>query len=112
MDDASRLIMNHGVFQTATAENTLQVLKKKKTDYPNQLRRLLGLLGTQNVVQVVAFTTFIGYGQTALHNRIQTFFGNAKWERVGPIPIVDEYPLQMYGHGRLPVRIGISYQVL
>jgi hypothetical protein len=28
MDDASRLIVGYGVFQEATAENTIQVLKQ------------------------------------------------------------------------------------
>jgi putative transposase len=33
MDDASRLIMSHGVFQEATAENTLHVLKQAIAKY-------------------------------------------------------------------------------
>ena len=33
MDDASRLIMNHGVFQDPTAENTIQVLKQAITKH-------------------------------------------------------------------------------
>jgi hypothetical protein len=33
MDDASRLIMNHAIFQQATAENTIQVLKQTIAKY-------------------------------------------------------------------------------
>jgi putative transposase len=46
MDDASRLIMNYSVFQDATAENTLQVLKQTITKY-GRPREILTDRGSQ-----------------------------------------------------------------
>ena len=68
---------------------------QKMTDFPRQLRRLIGLLGTNEIVQVIAFTTFIGYGPEALQNRVRQFFGNDPWHSIGPMPVLNRYPLQM-----------------
>lgn len=68
---------------------------QKMTKFPSQLRRLLGLLGTGRIVQVIAFTTFIGYGPEALQNRLRQFFGNDRWHSDGPMVVLNRHPLQM-----------------
>lgn len=68
---------------------------RKMTEFPRQLRRLLGLLGMNKIVQVIAFATFIGYRPEALQNRLGQFFGDYPWQSTGPMPVLEGHPLQM-----------------
>jgi len=83
----------HCVFELKTFVSGQE--SQKMTDFPGQLQRLLGLLGTNKIVQVIAFTTFIGYGPEALQNRLGQFFGSDPWHSIGPMPALNRHPLQM-----------------
>lgn len=59
----------------------------KKQEYPKQIKRLEGILGSGHCKQVIAFTTFVGYSETQLRNYMRLFFTNAKWITLGPSKI-------------------------
>jgi hypothetical protein len=65
----------------------------KKREYPSQIKRLENLIGNPNTLQVVTFTTFIGYSETTMKNYVSLFFTNNSWNILGPTKLIDKYQL-------------------
>jgi hypothetical protein len=56
----------------------------KMVEFPKQLRRLEGLLGSTNIIQVIAFVTFLGYSDQRMKGYLERLFGKDQWHVVGP----------------------------
>ncbi len=66
---------------------------KKKEKYPTQIKKLEKLIFDPTVIQVITFTTFIGYSESRMKNYLQRFFTNHSWEILGPSKLIKKYPL-------------------
>jgi len=67
----------------------------KKEKYPSQIKKLEKLIADQNVLQVVALTTFIGYSETQMTNYMRHFFASVQWNIIGPTRLIKQYPLNV-----------------
>jgi hypothetical protein len=65
----------------------------KKDNYPIQLKKLEKLTFDPTVIQVITFTTFIGYTESRMENYMQRFFTNPPWEVLGPSKLIIKYAL-------------------
>jgi hypothetical protein len=65
----------------------------KLKDYPNQIKRLETLVLRADVIQVVAFTTFLGYSEGQMVKHLTRFFESKTWNVVGPKQLLDPHPL-------------------
>jgi hypothetical protein len=67
----------------------------KRNAFPIQLNRLLGSIGNNEIIQVIALTTYIGYASDTVTRRMQNLFRDSRWNVVGPCHLVKNYPLQI-----------------
>jgi len=65
----------------------------KKETYPGQIKRLEKLISHRSVLQVIAFTTFIGYSENRMGNYMDLFFAHDSWDILGPRKLIGKYPL-------------------
>lgn len=66
----------------------------KMEKYPEQIKRLEKLIGYPSVLQVITFTTFIGYPNKAfMESYMDIFFADAPWKILGPCKLIKKYPL-------------------
>jgi hypothetical protein len=65
----------------------------KKEKYPIQIKKLEKLIFDPIVIQVITFTTFIGYSEYRMKNYLQQFFANHSWEILEPSKLIAKYPL-------------------
>lgn len=65
----------------------------KKANYPGQIKKLEKLIVDPSVLQVITFTTFIGYSEIRMRNYMDLFFTNDSWDILGPNKFIKQYPL-------------------
>lgn len=65
----------------------------KKKEYPRQIARLEELVHhTSGVLQVITFTTFIGYSEDYMKSYFKKLFGDS-WEILSPRKLIKKYSL-------------------
>lgn len=69
--------------------------RNKIEKYPEQIKRLEKLISDLAVSQVITLTTFIGYTSYGMSKLMNDFFGRAHWDRLGPVPLIEQYPLHI-----------------
>ncbi|MDR2478740.1 MAG: hypothetical protein LBD48_05445 [Treponema sp.] len=69
----------------------------KKKEYPEQVMRLKNLLldDSNGVIQVITFTTFIGYTELPMKRIINKTFNQNEWNIHGPIKLHKDYELMI-----------------
>ncbi len=67
----------------------------KEADYPKQIRKLAEVVSNREALQVIAFTTFIGYSEVSMMNHVTKFFGKDPWDVTGPSRLVEPYGLHL-----------------
>jgi len=65
----------------------------KKTRYPGQIKKLENLITNSGVLQVITFTTFIGYRENTMRDYMGSFFTNDSWDMLGPRKFIEKYKL-------------------
>lgn len=66
----------------------------KINNYPSQIKRLEKLVSSEHrVLQVITFTTFIGYSEKRMNTLMNLFFTNVSWNIYGPKKLIDQYSL-------------------
>jgi hypothetical protein len=69
----------------------------KKEKYPEQVANLKNLLidDSNEVIQVITFTTFIGYTETSMKKIINKTFNQSEWTFYGPTKLHKDYELMI-----------------
>ena len=68
---------------------------KKEANYPKQIRTLARLVSNREALQVIAFTTFIGYSEVSMMNHVKKFFKKGSWDVIGPSRLVEPYGVHL-----------------
>lgn len=70
--------------------------RNKWEKYPEQTARLKKLIDDPGVLQVITFTTFIGYPRKATMGKyMDKFFGDPRWDIIGPAKVIKRYRLYL-----------------
>ncbi len=67
----------------------------KKNEYPKQIARLEELIHNSGVLQVITFTSFIGYRREAIMQDINRWFQDGRWNIIEPAKLIKRYPLHV-----------------